>query len=172
MADLIQGLALPEAHEKRLLEALTTEGGATDIGLVRRLQHRPAMTSAMPSSIQATGVFAQSPHTSGSFSPLGTPGSPLKITLDKEEEPSGDGEAAPEAEAAASAPPAGAAPGRSASSKASTSARPSAQAKGQGAPASAAGRGLDLAFLQKLGIGLAAGFGGAQLLWWALGLTR
>jgi hypothetical protein len=31
---------------------------------------------------------------------------------------------------------------------------------------------MDLAFLQRLGLGLAAGFAGAQILWWVLGLTR
>jgi hypothetical protein len=29
-----------------------------------------------------------------------------------------------------------------------------------------------MAFLQRLGLGLAAGFAGAQVLWWVLGVTR
>ncbi|MFN8011786.1 MAG: serine/threonine-protein kinase [Holophagaceae bacterium] len=166
MADLIQGLGLPEAHEKRLLEALTTEGGATDIGLVRRLQHRPAMTSAKSASLQASGTFAQSPLSSGNFAPLSTPGTPLKITLDKAEEP--EGEAAPEVEEAPPAPGKAAPPAKPGSAK--PGARTPAAAR-PGTETSAAG-GLDGVFLRNLGLGLGAGFVAAQLLWWALGLTR
>jgi serine/threonine-protein kinase len=176
MADLIQGLGLPEAHEKRLLEALTSEGGATDIGLVRRLQHRPSMSAAMPTSIQATGNFAQSPMSSGAFAPLSTPGAPLKITLDKEEEPRAEQAAGlPEASSAAEAPAkgsAGSAKGAAAPPGKGAAARPGPAGKGA-APAESGGRsGLDLRFVQKLAAGLLAGFAAAQILWWALGLTR
>lgn len=174
MADLIQGLGLPEAHEKRLLEALTTEGGATDIGLVRRLQHRPSMSAAMPSSIQATGVYAQSPMSSGNFAPLSTPGTPLKITLDKPEEPEPASEAeapepaAPTPSAKGSAPPA---KGLAARPKGAAG-RPALAGKAAASLEAAARSGLDLPFLQKLAAGLVAGFAGAQLLWWILGLSQ
>jgi hypothetical protein len=32
--------------------------------------------------------------------------------------------------------------------------------------------GLDLAFVQRLGLGLVAGFAAAQALWWVFGVTR
>ncbi|MBK8724641.1 MAG: serine/threonine protein kinase [Holophagaceae bacterium] len=162
MADLIQGIGLSEAHEKRMLEALTGEGGATDIGLVRRLQHRPPMASTMQTAVQTTGNFAASPYGSGSFAPLSGSGpGPLKITLDNQErEPAAEAEF----EAAAPAQPQGAA------SKAPSGAKAAAGKPGPRPMAAAAG--LDLPFLQRLGLGLAAGFAAAQFLWWAFGVTR
>ena len=166
MADLIQGLGLAEAHEKRMLEALTSEGGATDIGLVRRLQHRPRMASTMQSPIQASGTYASSPYGSGNFSPLSGAG-PLKITLDQEErEPAPSEE---EANPAAGAPsPAEAKTGgsKSGAPKAATGKAAAKEAR------SFAPAGLDLAFAQRLGIGLVAGFAAAQALWWIFGATR
>jgi serine/threonine-protein kinase len=160
MADLIQGLNLPEAHEKRMLEALTGEG-ATDIGLVRRLQQRSPMAAAMPSGIQGGTPYASTPMTSGAFqSTVG--GGPLKITLDKEDDPEPEPE--PEIPAGNGAAPAPKAAPRPGTPAAAAAARAAAERR----PAA----GLDMAFLQRLGLGLAAGFAGAQVLWWVLGVTR
>jgi hypothetical protein len=125
------------------------------------------MASTIQSQIQGTGSVSTSPYTSGNFAPLSGPG-PLRITLDKEEEP--EPEMPEETEGPASA--AGASPAAKPAGSKGAGSKAAAGKPGTSALPSRGVGGLDLALLQRLGIGLVAGFAAAQLLWWALGVTR